>query len=286
MRRVKRLGLFVILLFALDPSPLALSAQLPSLFRGVVVADSAAGVRVVSVEESSQAYLADLRPEDVIVRVQETELRTIEDLAALSTALKGQATSAAVLVFRNGAPRELTLHLYSYPVLRAWGLKFIPQHDIRFAEPPVGFDYWVRLGDGFIRADKPAEAVNAYLNGLHNVPDDVPTALKVSELLVRLSRERLAAGELSDGAAQLHRALLVMKSLFTHPLSTEQLESVKRQLTEALRSLKEASVSLKTGGGPRVPAAATPRQSSALGHLRSNALPGHETEITEPKIAS
>lgn len=220
--------------------PAGFAAELPSLFRGVVIADSEAGVRVVSVEESSQAYLADLRPEDVIVRVQETELRTIEDFAALSTALKGQAVSATVLVFRNGAPRELTLHLYSYPVLRAWGLEFIPQHDVRFAEPQTGLAYWVRLGDGFTRADKPAEAVDAYLNGLHNVPDDAPTALKVSELLVRISRERLSSGDLAEGTAQLNRALKVMNGLFAHPLSTEQLESVKRQLTDSLAALRAA----------------------------------------------
>ena len=174
------------------------------------------------------------------MRVQETELRTIEDFAALSTALKGRAASATVLVFRNGAPRELTLHLYSYPVLRAWGLAFIPQHDVRFAEPPTGLAHWVRLGDGFTRADKPAEAVDAYLNGLHNVPDDAPTALKVSGLLVRMSRERLSSGDLAEGAAQLNRALKVMNGLFTRPLSTEQLESVKRQLTESLAALRDA----------------------------------------------
>ncbi len=237
-RRVAQLALILWPLSHFVTSPLS-AAELPSLFRGVVVADSNAGVRVVSVEESSQAYLSDLRPEDVIVRVQETELHTIEEFAVLSMALKGRAVAATVLVFRNGAPRELTLHLYSDPVLRAWGLEFIPQHDVRFAEPTTGRAYWVRLGDGFTRADKPAEAVDAYLNGLHNVPDDVPTALKVSELLVRISRERLAAGELSDGVAQLHRALLVMKGLFAHRLSIEQLESVKRQLTESLGALRD-----------------------------------------------
>ena len=41
----------------------------PSLFRGVVVADSQVGIRVVRVEDASQAHLADLRPEDIIVRV-------------------------------------------------------------------------------------------------------------------------------------------------------------------------------------------------------------------------
>ena len=102
------------------------------------------------------------------------------------------------------------------------------------------------MGKGFEEAGKPADALDAYLNGLHNVPDDVPTALRVSELLVRMSRERLSSGDLAEGTAQLNRALKVMTGLFARPLSTEQLEAVKRQLTEALRSLKEASTALKT----------------------------------------
>ena len=227
-------------------SSIVFAAQWPSLFRGVVVADSDAGVRVVSVEESSQAYLADLRSEDVIVRVRDEEVHTIDEFATLSNALRGQAVSATVLVFRNGTPREVTLHLYSYPVLRAWGLEFIPQHDVRFAEPQTGLAYWSRMGKGFEEAGKPAEALDAYLNGLHNVPDDVPTALRVSELLVRMSRERLSSGDLAEGPAQLNRALKVMTGLFAQPLSTEQLEAVRRELTDALRSLKEASAALKT----------------------------------------
>ena len=229
--------------FSISP---VFAAQAPSLFRGVVVADSEAGVRVVSVEENSQAYLADLRPEDVIVRVRDTEVHTIDEFATLSNALKGQASLATVLVFRNGEPRELTLHLYSYPVLRTWGLEFIPQHDVRFAEPRTGLMYWSRLGRGFEEAGKPAEALDTYLNALHNVPDDVPTALRVSELLVRMSHERLSSGDLAEGTAQLNRALKVMTGLFAQPLSTEQLEAVKRELTDALRSLKEASTALKT----------------------------------------
>ena len=238
----------IVIASSLQPpaSSLALASELPSLFRGVVVADSEAGVRVVSVEESSQAYLAELRPEDVIVRVRDNEVHTIDEFATLSNALKGQVSAATVLVFRNGEPRELTLYLYSYPVLRAWGIEFIPQHDVRFAEPQTGLTYWKRLGRGFEEAGKPAEALDAYLNALHNVPGDVPTALSVSELLVRMSQERLTAGDLAEGMVQLNRALKVMDGLFAHPLSTEQLETVKRELTEALRSLKEASTALKT----------------------------------------
>lgn len=241
--RLRRFSLWFIIVAPIiyHPSSSIISAaELPSLFRGVVVADSAAGVRVVSVEESSQAYLGDLRPEDLIVRVRDAEVHTIDEFAALSTALKGRAASATVLIFRNGAPRELTLTLYSYPVQRAWNLEFIPRHDIRFAEPQTGLAYWMRLGEGFDRAGKPREALDAYLNGLHNVPDDTVAAVTVSDALVRVSRGHLATGELSDGMAQLHQALLVLNGLFTRPLSTGQLASVKRQLTEALQALREA----------------------------------------------
>src|SRR3989338_1779375 len=82
---------------------IACANQLPSLFRGVVVADSSLGVRVVSVEEASQAALSDLRPEDLIVRVDDTDVHTIDEFSTVSTAMKGRAISAAIVVVRAGA---------------------------------------------------------------------------------------------------------------------------------------------------------------------------------------
>ena len=216
-------------------------AELPSLFRGVVVADSPLGVRVVAVEESSQAFWADLRPEDIIVRVQDAEVRSIDEFAALSTSLRRRALSVTLLVFRNGVPREVTLHLYSYPVLRAWGLSFVPDHDIRFAEPAIGLAYWQRLGRGFEEAGKTAQALDAYLNGLHNVPGDLGTALTVSGLLSRLSRAHFAEGRAAEGAARLRQAVLVLQRLFERPLDDEQLAAVRRQLQETLAALQQAS---------------------------------------------
>ena len=217
----------------------ALAGQRPSLFRGVVVADSPLGVRVVSVEEASQASLADLRPEDIIIRVDGAEVGSIDAFATLSAALKGRAVSATVLVFRNGTRRELVLHLYSYPILRAWGVAFIPDHDLRFAEAQTALAYWVRLGRGFEDAGKSAEALDAYLNGLHNAPTDTATALTVSGLLSQVSRQRLAGGALADGIASLDQALMILERLFEHPLTDEQLHAVRRQLQETLQALRE-----------------------------------------------
>ena len=233
---------FFLLTHSLTYSLTILAAQLPSLFRGVVVADSELGVRVVSVEEASQAALADLRPEDIIVRVESSEVHSIDEFAALSAALKGRATSATVVVFRNGTPRELTLHLYSYPVLNTWGLQFVPEHDVRFAQPQIGLEYWARLGRGFEEAGKPAEALGAYLNALHNAPQDVPTALKAGELFFALSRQRLAEGNLADGIAQMAQSLTVLEKLFDYPLTDDQLQTVRRELQETLRVLRETSI--------------------------------------------
>ena len=219
----------------------AAAATRPSLFRGVVVADSELGVRVVSVEEASQAALADLRPEDIIMQVEGREVRSIDEFARLSQAMKGRAVEASVLVFRDGVPRQLRLHLYSYPVLNAWGISFVPEHDVRFAQPQIGLDYWTRLGRGFESADKPSEALNAYLNALHNVPTDVPAALKASGLFSQVSRRQLANGKMAEGIAQLGHALAILEKLFNYPLTDEQLEAVRAQLQDTLRALREAS---------------------------------------------
>lgn len=217
------------------------AAKLPSVFRGVVVADSPLGVRVVSVEESSQASLADLRPEDIIVRVQGRDIRSIDEFAMLSNTLKGTTVTATLVVFRNGTPRELTLQLYSYPLAREWGLEIIPDYELRFAQPQTGLDYWQRLGRGFENAGKPPKALQAYLNGLHHVPADVPTALKASELFARVSQQHLKNGDLARGIASLRQALLVMEHLFDFPLQDEQLQTLKTQLQDTLHALHAVS---------------------------------------------
>ncbi len=219
----------------------AAALQLPSLFRGIMVANSPVGVRVVSVEDASQAFLADLHAEDVIVSIEDQEVHSIDDFATLSERLRGRAVQARVVVFRRGSPLTLQLHLFSYPVLRAWGIQFVPEHDLRFAQPEIGLAYWSRLGRGFEDAGKPADALNAYLNGLHNAPQDLPTAMKAAELLSRVSQQRLADGHLPDGLARLHQTIAMLQRLFDQSLTDEQLRTVKRLLEDALHALRTAA---------------------------------------------
>ena len=211
------------------------------MFRGVVVTDSQLGVRVVSVDAASQAALADLRPEDIIVRISGAEVHSIDEFAVLSGAMKGRTVRTTVVIFRGGQPLELTLHLFSYPVLRAWGLEFVPDHDLRFGEPRTGWAYWTRLGRGYEQVGKPAEAADAYLNALHHIPTETETAVKVSELLMTVSQQRLAQGALAEGVSSLRQAILVMQRLFDQPLKTAQLETLKRRLNDTLRALHALS---------------------------------------------
>ena len=219
----------------------ALATQLPSLFRGVVVADSPVGVRVVSVEDGSQADLADLRAEDIIVSVDGKEIHSIDEFAILSSTGTGRLVRATVLVFRNGIPHELSVHLYSYPILRTWGVEFIPNLDVRFAQAQVGLEYWMRLGRGFEEAHKPVEALDAYLNGLHNVPTALAVALKVSELYTHVSQEHLSRGDLVEGIAALRQAVLLTEKLFDYPLTEEQLQAIKHRLTQTLEVLRQTT---------------------------------------------
>ncbi len=220
--------------------PSIVAAQLPSLFRGVVVADSPLGVRVVSVEESTQAALADLRPEDLIVRIQETEVHTIDEFATVSTAMKGQTKAATLVIVRNGVPLTLTLHLYSYPILREWGIWFLPNYDFRFAEPAVGRDYWFRLGRGFEEAGKDSDALDAYLNGLHNMPMDIELGLKAAVLFASQGQAHIRSHTLVKGLASLHDGMVMMQHLFDSPLTDDQLRLIKTQLQATLQAIKEA----------------------------------------------
>jgi membrane-associated protease RseP (regulator of RpoE activity) len=212
--------------------------QLPSLFRGVMVADSPVGVRVVSVEENSQAALADLRPEDLIIQINGTPLKTIDDFAVVSQALKRSATKVGVVILRNGQPRELLVHLYSYPVLRRWDLTFVPDHDIRFAEAKAGVAYWMRLARGFETAGRLDQALNATLNALHNDPGNVDVALKASELLGRIAHAKLTARQLGEALIAIREGTILLGKLFEQPLDAAKLQAIKSQLEETLRTLR------------------------------------------------
>ena len=245
MKRSCALTLFTwsCLLFSLAPcltphAP-AYAAQLPSLFRGVVVADGALGARVVSVEDASQAFLADLRPEDAIVRINDTPVKNVDDFALASQALKGQAIRAAVRVLRNGQPRELVVHLYSYPILRRWELSFVPEHDIRFGDAGAGVAYWTRMGRGFETAGDVEHALNAYLNALHNDPTQVDVAVKACELLWRLAQARLKEPRLSDALMAIQEATVLLGKLFDQPLDEAQLHVLKSRLQETLQTFRE-----------------------------------------------
>ena len=221
-------------------------AQLPSLFRGVVVADSSLGVRVVSVEEASQAALSDLRPEDLIVRVDQTDVRTIDEFSTVSTAMKGRAVLTSVVVVRAGGPQTLTLHLYSYPVLREWGIRFLPDHDFRFAEASVGRDYWARLGRGFEEAGQAEEARDAYLNALHNTPEDVEVAVKAAVLFAHRGQIQLHPPTMAQGLAALRDGMTMMEHLFDFSLTDDQLRLLKQELQATLRAMHSARTSLRS----------------------------------------
>ena len=227
------------LIIGVQPLP---AVELPSLFRGVVVSDSQIGVRVVSVDEASQARRADLRPEDIIVQIHGEEIHTIDEFAAVSLALKSRTPSTTILIFRNGKPLELTLHLYSYPVFEAWGVEFIPNDDVRFAQPEAGRDYWNRLGRAYADVGRPADALDAYLNALHNVPDDVPAATQVARLYWELGQQHVQAHRTREGLQAFEQALAMMQRLIDRPLTEEQLQVLRTQLQQTIQALRDSSL--------------------------------------------
>ena len=230
---------FVIFLFTIHYSLFTAQAtQLPSLFRGVVVAADRFGVRVVSVEEASQAYQADLRPEDIIVQIDDVSVASIDAFATISQALKGQTRNATVLVLRNGHPLTLTVHLYSYPILRQWGLSFVPDHDIRFAQADAGVDYWLRMARGYQSAGDSAQQLNALLNALHTDASRVDVAGAAAELLLTIAQTQLTEHRFTEGLTALQHATRLLEHLFDHPLSSEQLQEIKDQLASVLRTLQ------------------------------------------------
>ena len=213
------------------------AAQLPSLFRGVVAADSPDGVRVVSVEESSQAFLADLRPEDILMQVDNTPIGTIDQFSAASQALKGKARKANVVVLRNGQPVQLLVHLYSYPILRRWRLSFIPNDEFRFADPHAGLDYWGRMAGGFEGAGDEGRALDAYLNALHYGSDRRDVAVKIAELFWRIGRQQLQQHRMAEALGSLDQGTVLLEQLFEQPLEDAELQGIKSELEQTVQAI-------------------------------------------------
>lgn len=213
------------------------AAQSPSLFRGIVVANSDLGARIISIEDGSQAALVDLRPEDVIVRINDNPIKTIDEFAVVSESLKGKAANATLVVMRNGEPRQVLLHLYSIPVLRQWGLWFIPEYEFRFADSKAGVAYWVRMGRGFEEAHRPADAVNAYLNALHNDPTQLDVAVEVTRLLWQIAKQHLEQHHVPDALASIQQGTTIFGKLMDQPLDETQLKLLRHELQETLDAL-------------------------------------------------
>lgn len=258
------------------PGP-ASARDWPSVFRGVVVADSPLGVRVLSVEDGSQASLIDLRPEDIIVQIDGREVRSIDDFATISAALKGRSATATILIFRNGTPQEITLHLYSVPVLQTWGVAFIPEHDIRFAQAQAGVEYWLRLGKGYEEAGRPAEALEAYLNSLHNMPTDTTAAFLVERLSLQLASRLLREGALPKAVDVLQQAVLIMERLFSRSLTEAQLQLIRKELAETLQALRHA-----IAASPQSTSGRIRRRLASTRHRGSGMLEKPEKELVEP----
>ena len=82
-------------------------------------------------------------------------------------------------------------------------------------------------------------ALEAYLNGLHNISTDTATALKVAELFARMGEEHLAEGVSAQGIAALRKAVVMMERLFDEPLTEHQLWRIKRALERTLSTLHD-----------------------------------------------
>ena len=213
------------------------AAQLPSLFRGVVVADGPEGVRIVTVDESSQAAQADLRPEDILVQVDNTPVGTIDQFSAVSQSLRGRVVKANVVVLRNNQPHQVLLHLYSYPILRQWRLSFVPNDEFRFADSTAGVEYWSRMGRGFEEAGDADRALDAYLNALHYDPDRRELAVKVAQMFWRIGRQRLEQHKTAAALRAIDQGTMLLQRLFEQPLGDAQLQAIKTELEQTVRTM-------------------------------------------------
>jgi len=82
----------------------------PTAFLGVTVSQTPEGVAITDVTEGGGAARGGIQPGDIIKRIGDTDVSTLEQLGALLRSLK-PGTTTAVQVIRNGATVDLTVQL-------------------------------------------------------------------------------------------------------------------------------------------------------------------------------
>lgn len=220
---------------------------MPSLFRGVVVADAKPGALVVSVDEEAIAYAGGLRPGDVILIINGTPIASIDDFAAQSRRISGKMTEATLKIERAGRSVELLVSLFSQRLLEAWGERFVPNLELRFRDPKAGYAYWWSEAQRLTRERRASLAIEALETALHYQPEHADAVLLLAEQWSQLAQSRFAGRRNDQGVAALQHAVNLYQRLLAQGATTEQLAQVKAQLQQLVTTL-----------GRQLPAAAAP----------------------------
>jgi len=155
--------------------------ELPSLFRGVTVGEGRPGVVVVFVREDAFALAAGVRAGDHLVAIDEQPINSLEDFADMSRALAGRRTDVSVELLRGGTRFTTDVSLASPTVRSAWGLAFLPDYSLRFADPNAARRYWSQRASHELVQGQDVEAMRSLLNVLHYAPDAYDEALALCE---------------------------------------------------------------------------------------------------------
>ena len=216
---------------------MAAETKMPSLFRGVVVADATPGARVLSVDEESIAYAGGLRPGDVILLMHGASIASIDDFAAQSQRIGGKTTEVVLKIERAGRPVELLVSLFSPRLLEAWGERFVPNLELRFRDPKAGYTYWWGEGRRLARERRTSLAIEALATALHYQPDRAETALLLAGQWNLLAQSRFAGRRNDQGVAALQHAVNLYQRLLAKGATAEQLQQVKAQLQPLVHTL-------------------------------------------------
>ena len=214
---------------------------MPSLFRGVVVANAAPGALVVTVDEESTAYAGGLRQGDIILLINGASVASIDDFAAQSRRMTGKTTEATLQITRGGRPVELLVSLFSQRLLEAWGERFVPNLELRFRDPQAGYTYWWSEGQRIARDHRTSLAIEALETALHYQPEHADAALALAEQWNLLAQARLADHRNDQGVAALQHAVNLYQRLLAKGVTAEQLTQVKTQLQQLVGTLKQQS---------------------------------------------
>ncbi|HHT9152883.1 MAG TPA: PDZ domain-containing protein [Candidatus Hypogeohydataceae bacterium YC40] len=220
-----------------------------SIFSGLIVAQGEQGVKVVEVHPGCPGERAGLRVGDLIMEVDGQKVKTLEEFANMSKAMKDKNIESNLLVIRKSKLENVLLTNYSDNVFKEWKEKVpLPPERGEIIGGVSLFQYYVEKGKTKLEENKQGgpleakiarydEAVRYLFYALHYNPISVEVALLIADTYMNTAKLCLENGRTPLAVENYGKAANLYEKCSKKRVSDKELEQILARLQNVEKEL-------------------------------------------------